>query len=244
MAQMDYRKAFYSKYVSTHTSHRYGDSASTPGDGNYPLWRRSYRRFLPSRRDAALLDCGCGDGSFLAWLRAEGFTGLTGIDLSGEQVEKARALGVAEVFEDDVFQFLQGKERTFDVIFARDLIEHLTKEEALRFLSLAHLALVPGGGLVVQTVNGESPLFGRLAYGDFTHQTIFTRASLRQAMRIAGFEGSIDGFAQEPAVHGLRSAARFVLWRAIDAMVRVYLLADTGRADGVFSQNVIVVARR
>jgi len=60
MAQMDYRKAFYSKYVSTHTSHRYGDSVSAPGDGNYPLWRRSYRRFLPSRRNAALLDCGCG----------------------------------------------------------------------------------------------------------------------------------------------------------------------------------------
>jgi hypothetical protein len=151
---------------------------------------------------------------------------------------------VADVFEEDIFHFLQGKERTFDVIFARDLIEHMTKEEALRFLSLAHLSLVPGGGLVIQTVNGGSPLFGRLAYGDFTHETIFTRASLRQAMQIAGFDGQIDGFAQEPAVHGLRSAGRLVVWRAIDALVRVYLLADTGKADGVFSQNIVVVARR
>ena len=241
---MDYRKAFYSKYVSTHTSHRYGDVAATTVGGNYPLWRRSFRRFLPGRTSAVVLDCGCGDGSFLAWLRAEGFMELTGVDLSREQVDKARALGVADVFEEDIFHFLQGKERMFDVIFARDLIEHMTKEEALRFLSLAHLSLVPGGGLVIQTVNGESPLFGRLAYGDFTHETIFTRASLRQAMQIAGFDGQIDGFAQEPAVHGLRSAGRLVLWRAIDALVRIYLLADTGKADGVFSQNIVVVARR
>ena len=51
---------------------------------------QTLERFLPTGRDATVLDCGCGDGSFLLWLKDEGFSDPAGVDLSGEQVEKSQ----------------------------------------------------------------------------------------------------------------------------------------------------------
>ena len=114
---MDYRKDFYPRYVSTHTSHRYGGRSEVAK--KFPMWRSCFGRVLPTGRDATVLDCGCGDGSFLLWLKDEGFRDLAGVDLSGEQVQRARSFGITQVFETDVFDFLKAKKREFDIIFAQ-----------------------------------------------------------------------------------------------------------------------------
>ena len=122
-------------------------------------------------------------------------------------------------------------------------MEHLTKEEILSLFELIAGSLKLGGGFVIQTVNGEGPLAGRLGYGDFTHETILTRTSLSQALRVAGF-GDIDVFTQAPAVHGLKSFVRFCLWSLFQIGIRLYVLVETGSAEGIFSQNIIVLARK
>lgn len=241
---MDYRKEFYKKYVSTHTDHRYGSSGSSRTEKDFGAWRKYFGRFLPFDKNASILDCGCGDGSFLSWLKGEGFGNLTGVDVSGEQVQKARSRGFKNIFEENVLDFLKNRENEFDLVFARDLVEHLTKDEVLDFLRSVHRSLRLGGGLVIQTVNGESPFFGRLGYGDFTHETILTRTSLSQALRVAGFGGEPGIFGQEPVVHGLKSFVRFCLWRVIVLILKIYLLADTGSSEGIFSQNIIAFVRK
>lgn len=53
------------------------------------------RQALASREVATLLDCGCGTGQFLSFLRRNGFEGpLLGLDLAPEAIEEGRALGV------------------------------------------------------------------------------------------------------------------------------------------------------
>ena len=51
-----------------------------------------------------------------------------------------------------MFDFLKATKREFDIIFARDLVEHMTKEEVLMLLSLAHTSLKPGESVAMVAV--------------------------------------------------------------------------------------------
>jgi hypothetical protein len=76
-----------------------------------------------------------------------------------------------------------------------------------------------------------------------THETAFTSQSIRQMLRVCGFE-SIEVFEERPIVHGLKSLVRLWLWRLLTLRERLLLLAETGSAAGVLSQNMLVVARK
>ncbi|MBV8676199.1 MAG: hypothetical protein JO355_03405 [Planctomycetaceae bacterium] len=41
--------------------------------------------------------------------------------------------------------------------------------------------------------------------------------------------------------HGLKSAIRWALWKLIRSGLRLYLAAETGVTNGVFTQNFLVV---
>ena len=57
-------------------------------------------------KSARILDIGCGSGSFLKALSEHGYTEITGIDLSEEQVKLAHQLGVTQVQQGDLVEFL------------------------------------------------------------------------------------------------------------------------------------------
>ena len=59
--------------------------------------RQRFLHLLPTRKDAAILDLGCGYGKFLYFLQNEGYTETRGIDLNPQQLEVARSLGVRNV---------------------------------------------------------------------------------------------------------------------------------------------------
>lgn len=152
---------------------------------------------LPADAGAAIADLGCGKGEWLAWLGAKGFTNLTGVDGSEADLVIARGHGGsgAQWIQADVTGHLEARPEAYDLIHAKDVIEHMTKDEFIRFLLASRQALKPGGRLWLLTFNAQSPLSAATRYGDFTHETGHTPSSLAQCLRACGFA--------KPRVRGL-----------------------------------------
>lgn len=144
---------------------------------------------LPAEPSAAIADLGCGKGEWLSWLAAKGFQNLTGVDGSEADLFIARShdqVGVSWVHS-DLIEYLEAHPSSYDLLHAKDVIEHMTKDEFIRFLLVAYKALKPGGRLWLLTFNAQSPLSSATRYGDFTHESGHTPASLAQCLRACGF---------------------------------------------------------
>ena len=102
--------------------------------------------------------------------------------------------------------------------------------------------LWPRGVVIVQVPNAESPLFGPIRYGDFTHDIAVTQSSLAQLFNLTGF-GDLRVYPTEPAVRGLPSLGRNALCSMVKAFYRILLFADLGRGDWIFTQGLIAVGR-
>ncbi|MEK7555437.1 MAG: class I SAM-dependent methyltransferase [Patescibacteria group bacterium] len=236
---MNYRDKFYSKYVSTQTSHLYGEVNLDDIKKQFPVWRKYFGRFLPKDKNAKILDFGCGNGGFVYWLQKIGYQNVEGIDASGEQVEVAKKLGIKNIYQ---LKDIDAVDK-YDIVFMKDVLEHFNKDEIMALLEKIHKALKDRGVLIIQTPNAESPFSGRLRYGDFTHEISFTESSVRQALLVSGFKNVVV-CGTYPIVHGIKSLIRFILWRIIELKLRFYILIETGSDKGIFTQNLIAKAEK
>ncbi len=127
-----------------------------PNWGEGPWGEGSLRdRFevvLPYLRGRSVLDLGCasryGRPDWLHGLLADEVSDLVGLDINADTVAKLVADGyAAEVGDARDFDL----HRTFDVVFAGELIEHL--DDVRGFLTSVRRHLGPGGRLVLTTPN-------------------------------------------------------------------------------------------
>lgn len=235
-ATNDSRRRLYERYVSTHTA---TPAERTPGARAFPVIRG-----LPPDRSARVLDIGCGEGALVAAMQAAGYTDVTGIDTSPEQVVLAHAQGRTEVLQANVFDHLTEHPGEFNVVTATDVFEHFDHDEVVRLMDAVYSALRPGGVLVAQVPNATSPFFGNYAFGDFTHRSVFTARSVRQVCLTAGFASTV---AQPvgPQVHGLVSALRRVAWSGVAGLLKLSLASETGQLRGhLVTQNLVFIATR
>jgi len=211
-----------------------------------PYLRRLIKTHFPSDRSARILDLGCGNGTLLYFLREGGYQNVSGVDTSPEQVEQARQLGFEEVKEADAFAFLKtAADSSFESVVAFDIIEHLTKPELLHLADEIYRILAPGGVWIIHAPNAEGFFSGRVRYSDLTHEQAFTPLSVDQLARAAGF-GTSECFEDAPVAHGLKSAARLLVWKVERGLLRILLMAETGDVGrtAVFSQNLLAVVRK
>jgi 2-polyprenyl-3-methyl-5-hydroxy-6-metoxy-1,4-benzoquinol methylase len=245
MPQSDYRSRIYDYYVHSRLeSLAPVDVDSILRGGAYH--RQLIRRHFPPNRDAAILDLGCGHGSLIYLARQAGYSNIAGVDRSAQQVAEARRLGVSGVVEGDILEYLGSTpDESQDVVVTFDVVEHFTRDELLPFVDEVHRVLKSGGRWLIHTPNGESPLSNRIRYGDLTHEQAFTRTSLGQLLLSSGFR-SLECYEDAPVIHGAASAVRFVLWKVIRTMLRVYLAVETGNfgRTAIFTQNLLAVAIR
>jgi len=238
----DVRERIYRHYVSAGQAGPVSEAVASRA--RYVDWLIA--RHFPTDREITGIDLGCGHGVILYCAQRAGYHKLTGVDVSAEQVEAARSLGVRNVRQADLWQALDGLESgSQDLAICFDVIEHLPKSELTRLVDGVRRALRPGGRWIINTPNGESPLFGRVRYGDLTHELAFTRQSLATLLLASGFE-RVDCYENEPIRSGLKGWVRWTLWKLIRAGLRLYLAAesgDTGR-DAIFTQNLLAVAIR
>lgn len=242
MRQLDLRARIYDHYVYGRTTAL--APASVAGFADKSLYlRRIIREHFPPDRDAAIIDLGCGHGALLYFARQAGYRQLSGVDLSPEQVAEAARLGIEGVRQGDLMDTLaELPSDSHDVVVAFDVIEHFTRDELLPFVDEVLRVLKPGGTWIINTPNAESPLFGRIRYGDLTHEQAFTAVSMGQLLLSSGFR-SFRCFEVTPIVHGVKSAGRYVIWRLFRALLRLYVAAEMGTArSAIFTQNFLTVA--
>ncbi len=222
----DYRQSYYHNYLSLT-----GDQKA-PELKDYQQWAKAaaalLRNWLPPDRNGPILDMGCGDGKFLFMLEQLGYTDLTGVDLSPEQIARARQwCPGARIIQGDVRAFLQDNAERFQLISGFDIIEHFHKDELLPLLSLIKGALTTGGRVIFQTPNAVSPWAGTVSYGDFTHEWFFTPGGLANILNLQGFT-KFEARACAPRIHGLKSLVRAGLWQLVKLSYALVNLIETG----------------
>ena len=105
--------------------------------------------------------------------------------------------------------------------------------------------LKPGGRWIIHAPNGNSPFFGTIRYGDFTHEQAFTPSSLQQLLKASGF-ARIEFAECAPRLYGVKSAIRVILWQLIRLLYRLILTAETGDygRGAIVTQNFYAVAQK
>lgn len=108
------------------------------------------------------MDCGSGSGIFLYFLQRHGFAKEYGVDLSPRLIDLQKsALGITSLYE-DALQHLRNSSASFEIIAALDFLEHLAREEAFEFLSLAAQKIAASGRLFLQAPNVANPFNNRM----------------------------------------------------------------------------------
>jgi 2-polyprenyl-3-methyl-5-hydroxy-6-metoxy-1,4-benzoquinol methylase len=200
-------------------------------------------RLMPTDRAAAVLELGCGFGSFLQALKDRGYTNVKAIDLIPECCAYVRdEIGVPAECA-DVIDFLSADEGRYDAIVAFDVIEHFNKNEIVGIMERLHEILKPGGVLVIRVPNASSQAGVSTRYSGFTHETAFTMASvseLFQAMGFADVECLPDPvYARTPLRGAVKRAARWAFEQVLSvATMRMVPAAFT------VSQNITAVGRK
>lgn len=235
----DYRREFYERYRTTHVSKekRKAGGTAQAHARRFPKWDRLIGPYLPASKDAVIVDCGCGEGYLVSWLRARGYHRAAGIDASPEEVAVAQGLGLP-VECTEIAPYLERSAASVDFLVFRNVLEHLYKNEVVAMLLGARRALRAGGGVWIQVPNAESPFGARLRYADFTHELAFTQVSIAQVLRVTGFDRIHIG----PVRAGFRGL-RGVLWKAMEAFYRLMLTAELGKGNYVVTQDLYCVAR-
>jgi SAM-dependent methyltransferase len=239
----DYRARLLARYVSTHSS--VGDAAAQQGlERRRAFLDALVQRHFPADRTAAVLDLGCGHGALLWAARRAGYTNLTGIDASPEQVAAAKRLGIEGVRQQDLREGLAAlSPDSLDVVVLFDLFHYFDRPEQIAIIDAVHRVLKPGGRWILHVPNGEALFAARMRYWDYLASGAFTHASIAQVLLASGFR-DVRCYEDQPIPHGLKSWGRWVLWKAIRGVSRLVLAAETGDTgrDAIFSQCLLAVA--
>ncbi len=108
----------------------------------YLAKRARVDRFLETRREARIIDLGCGEGALVKAFRAKGYN-ITGMDLHYESEYVQRGSILQTGYPDG----------SFDLVLCLDVIEHLSFDDQLRALDEMQRLLRPGGTLLLSVPN-------------------------------------------------------------------------------------------
>jgi 2-polyprenyl-3-methyl-5-hydroxy-6-metoxy-1,4-benzoquinol methylase len=240
----DYRSRIYENYAAN-----FKDAGGVLDEASAAAGAKAYRAYLngwlPSNRDADVADIACGSGKLLYCFRELGYSSLTGVEISLDQIALARQV-LTNVVQQDALTFLEQNPSRFDLVTGIDIVEHFCKSEVLNFLDGCYSSLRPQGRLILQTPNADSPWGMSLRYGDFTHETSFSPDLLSRLMRLSGFQ-EIEVREMGPLRWGYSatSTIRYFVWRMIHACLRLWNVIETGNSgSSVFTRTFLISGRK
>ena len=197
----DYRRRLYGSYVSAHLGR---DDLEGRLLSRRPFMESLVKAHFPPELDAKIAEFGCGYGALLYYARKLGYTNISGIDISAEQVAAAERLGISGVAQGDFCGAITALgDGSVDTVVTIDVIEHLTRNELIDFVDEIFRVLRPGGRWITHQPNAASPFFGSIRYGDLTHETAYTSGSIRQLAFTCGFS-SVACYEDVPVHTGSR----------------------------------------
>jgi SAM-dependent methyltransferase len=193
-------------------------------------------------RDVPVLEIGPGLGELLVCLRRAGFTRIEACDMSPEIIRECGRQGFEVLPVNSIPDFLYTRSGRYGAVFMIDLLEHLTKAEAFEALLAVRQSLRPGGHVIVQVPNMQSPFAAANLHWDITHEVGYTEFSMRQLCGAAGFD-RVDLVPYDYPPQGLYHVRRvlraglYVLWQAA-------LVIDQWNRGKIFTPNLIARATR
>ncbi len=238
---MNYKNKLYKKYVSSHLRYRKKININKSLDINYVGYSQRFKKLIPKNLDSCICDLGCGRGDFVLWLNNLGYKNVAGVDISEEQIDQANELKVKNITHGDIFQYLQ-KHKNHDLIVARDLLEHLDRNQIYDFIETTFSSLNEGGRIILQVPNATSPYFGRVLYGDFTHELAFTGNSIRQLMHANGYR-NVKIYPWRPVIHNFKSLLRYLAWRTVEFFIKLPIIIESS-TDTIVTMNFIISAEK
>lgn len=195
--------------------------------------------FLPPGRDAVWLDVPCGCGNFLYFLRSMGYHNVSGYDMDPEQVRLARLLDLPAL-ERDAFVVLEDPSRSFDGIVSADFIEHLSRDQALRFIAGCRARLRPGGVLFLRTPCADGPLGSHDVWNDLTHQWAATSNLMRGILEMFGFD-RIMILDERPQPYSILNRVRLAAFHSARLLASAFVLALGLSSPAVWSTSMWAV---
>ena len=242
--EQTWKNILYSKYVTTGQSGIIKSAVNLKTSDLYDM--SIIKKILPEiSHSDRIVDLGCGYGSFLFLLKSLGFKNLTGVEVSVEQVQVAKSLGLNnEIIETDIFNYFKiDEKKTVKVFVLKDVIEHLKREEIFDLFDKINQRIDPKGIVVIHVPNA-SGIFGMtIRYGDLTHELAFTPKSIRQLLNTFDYK-KIEITEDKPIIHGMFSFFRYLIWQILTLPFRLLFLAETGLPKVILSQNFTIIARK
>jgi 2-polyprenyl-3-methyl-5-hydroxy-6-metoxy-1,4-benzoquinol methylase len=237
-----WKKRLYDSYVSSGQAGVFTASAEQTFRPRKAYIEQLISKYFPNDRSAEILDLGCGHGAFLYFLAKAGYTRISGVDTSVEQIGKAHDFGIANAVCQPAFDYISRLQReSLDMVLLFDILEHLEPQELFDLLDQVYRVLRPGGMSLIHVPNGEGIFGMKIRFGDLTHVQAFTPNSVRQMLSTTGFS-QIACYEERPVVHGLKSFVRRVLWELGTLNFRILLAAETGSTGAILSENLLVRA--
>jgi SAM-dependent methyltransferase len=161
---------------------KYFEMCHRPLENRDRVWKAvvSYlqNRYIPP--EAAVLELGAGYCVFINQVRAKEKFALDQCDII-----KTHAASDVRTFVQSCTDLSNLPTAKFDVVFASNLLEHLTLPEAGATLDQARNALKPGGRLILLQPNFAYAY--RQYFDDVSHLQIFTHVSLVDFLKLHDF---------------------------------------------------------
>ncbi len=181
-----YREAFYQRQAEWH-GYAGAEDVRKRHEERALYYRWYTKDWLNVDRSTPVLDIACGSGQFLYFLRQQGFTDLTGIDIDRAQVAIGQELGL-DCRCVPANEFLAEGSKQFGIVAMLDILEHFTREELFPIMEAVVARMAPGGKLIVSVPNADSPHGLRSTYADITHEISFTPTSLSELLFCHGLK--------------------------------------------------------
>lgn len=196
--------------------------------------------YLPAKSTAVCLDIPCGYGNFLYFLKQQGYDNVRGYDLDPAQVELARLLNLPAC-EGDVFEVLSDQSESYAMISSLDFIEHVSKDDALHFLTLCLQRLKPGGLLLLRAPCADGPFGAHDRHNDLTHQWGMTSNLLRAILEMQGYD-RIELIDERPQPTGIIDTLRWMVFFPARVLAIIFCMALGMSPPKIWSRSMFAVA--
>jgi len=201
------------------------------------FYRGLLKHHLPDDLNACILDLPCGEGQMVFVLREMGYENVSGCDLDTSRLATGQKLGLP-IYTGNVFTELeQRQDNSVDCVFAMDFVEHLDKDDVIRFLQLAFHKLSPRGKLFVRTPCADALHGAAHVFNDFTHKWAATSGVLRQLLNASGFI-SVNVFGEHPTFDMRFGYIRVPLFQIMSRMLNLVVRCVHGARYVIWSASM------
>jgi len=212
-------------------------------DSEFRYMKKNYKKYLPKNKNAPILEIGFGRGSFLAYLKREGYGSFLGIEVGKAQVNFVKKTITQNVkLVKNMADFLKKHNNQYELIFLGDVIAHLPKEKIILYLKLARNALKNKGIILIRTPSITNPFCLRSISNDFTYTSYYSYESIQQILSIVDFNEII--IKEENFNIDFKGCIYQIILNIFNLFLRPILILHNRTKKLILTKMMIVIAKK